>query len=418
MESNQFYLGIRITGSEKTYFFSCPNDNFALGDLVIVATSVGIEAGNVTALPRSIEEYHSELELKPILRKADARDIAEHEQNLEDAKRALAIAAKEIAKLGLDMNLINAFYSHDGSKVTITYTSSEKRVNFRALLPVLVPQLGARLELRQIANVERARKVGGLGICGLPLCCSTFLSETPGVGIRQVKNQMLPINNTKQSGPCGNWICCLAYENEQYTDQKKDFPSLGTVVQFDEGPYTVHSYNILSRTVQLVNATHSDYKTYSLEDVEAMIKGTYVRPIEIVKKDNASELPSFGIEEPVHNEQKTQQNDNRNPQNGNNQRKKHRWGRDRDNRNNDRQDNRPNNKQHNQGNQQQGDRNSQQRNQNNNQRRDNRDQRNQNNQPRPDQQGGNKNEGRRHNHHHHGHRHGRGNGNNGNGGNA
>ena len=410
MESNQFFLGIRIAGSDKTYFFSCPNDSFAMGDLVIVTTSVGIEAGVVTALPKSIAEYHSDLALKPILRKADARDIAEHEQNLEDAKRALVIAEREIAKLGLDMNLINAFYSHDGSKVTITFTSSEKRVNFRGLLPVLVPQLGARLELRQIANVERARKVGGLGICGLPLCCSTFLAELPGVGIRQVKNQMLPINNAKQSGPCGNWICCLAYENDQYTEQKKDFPQLGTVVQLDEGPYTVHSYNILSRTVQLVNATHSDYKTYSLEDVEAMMKGTYVRPVEIVKKEAVSELPSFGIESPTKNEQKTQQNDNKNPQNADNQHKKHKWfhGRNRDNRNdnrnNDRQDNRPNGKQRNQENRQQNDR--------------SQNQRNQNNQPRPQQEGGNRNDNRRHNHHHHGHRHGRGGNNNGNGGNA
>ena len=405
MDPHQFYLGIKITGSDKTYFFSCPNEDFAIGDLVIVATSVGIEAGIVSVAPKSIETYDSPLELKPILRKADARDKAEHEQNLEDAKRALVIAEREIAKLGLDMNLINAFYSHDGSKVTITFTSSEKRVNFRGLLPVLVPQLGARLELRQIANVDRARKIGGLGICGLPLCCSTFLNESESVGIRHVKNQMLPINNTKQSGPCGNWMCCLAYENDLYTEEKKKFPQIGTAIELDEGPYTVHSYNILSKTVQLVNAAHSDYKTFSLEDTEALMNGTYVRPVEIVRKDNAADLPSFGIEAPRKEEQKTQQNDNRNPQNEQknfdnreNRHRKHRHGhnRNRDDRGGNQQQNNPQ--------------------QNNNQQR-GKEQRQKHGNPNgnnPQQEG---NENRKHRHHHHrGHR--PNNGNQGSGGNA
>ena len=400
MDTHQYYVGIRLNGSEKSYYFSCPDESLALGDIVIVATSQGIEAGTVAVLPRSIETYNSPLELKPILRKADARDLAEHAQNVEDAKRAIEIAEREIAKLGLDMNVIDAFYTHDGSKVTITYTSSEKRVDFRGLLPVLAPQLGARLELRQIADRDRARTVGGLGICGLPLCCSTFLNHFEGVGIKQAKNQMLALNIPKLSGPCGKLVCCLAYEDDLYTEAKKDFPRIGTVVHLDEGPYTVHSFNILSNTVQLVNALHSDYKTYSLEDVKAMIKGTYVRPVEIVKT-REEELPSFGIQPAFKDEQKTKQNEQKNPQNGDNQHRNHHHGRNK-NRDNRGGDNRPQN-------------NNLQRGQNNNQQRKNNNQnrpQNNNQQERPQNEGG-----RNRNRHRHRHGH-RPNGGNNNGGNA
>lgn len=415
MDPYQFYLGIKITGSDKTYFFSCPNEDFAVGDLVIVATSVGIEAGVVSVAPKSIDTYDSELELKPILRKADARDKAEHEQNLEDAKRALVIAEREIAKLGLDMNLINAFYSHDGSKVTITFTSSEKRVNFRGLLPVLVPQLGARLELRQVANVERARTVGGLGICGLPLCCSTFLPEAESVGIRHVKNQMLPINNTKQSGPCGNWMCCLAYENDLYTEEKKRYPQIGTPIELDEGPYTVHSFNILSKTVQLVNATRSDYKTFSLEDWQALVKGTYVRPVEIVRKENVEDLPSFGLEAKQKQEEKTKQSDRQNPQNSDknsqnngNKHHKHHHGHNRGFENRDPQRQEKDTRQNNGQQQRNKDQKRGHNNPKNNQ--------NQQQQQRP-QRDGNDNAHRHHHHHRRGNKPNQGN-NSGNGGNA
>ena len=274
MDTHQFYVGIKLNGSEKSYYFSCADDGFALGDLVIVATSQGVEAGVVAVLPRSIETYNSPLELKPILRKADARDKAEHEQNIEDAKRAIEIAEREIAKLKLDMNIVDAFYTHDGNKVTIVYTSSEKRVDFRALLPVLAPQLGARLELRQIADRDKARTVGGLGICGLPLCCSTFLNHFEGVGIKQAKNQMLALNIPKLSGPCGKLVCCLAYEDDTYTIEKKDFPQIGTVIHTPDGDYTVDPMNIISRTVRIVNGERSDYQTYPLEDIKAMMAGT------------------------------------------------------------------------------------------------------------------------------------------------
>ena len=331
-ETSGYYLGIKFQGSEKSYYFSCPSNDFALGDLVIVMTAAGIEAGIVSALPVSLAKYTSTLELKPILRKADERDIRDYKRNLEDAKRAMAITRKEVAALSLSMDLIDAYYTIDGSKITITYTSSEKRVDFRELLKVLAPQLGCRIELRQIASRDKAKMIGGLGICGLPLCCSTFLTQFEGISIQRAKNQMLTLNIPKLSGPCGKLICCLTYEDEAYTAAKKEFPRIGETIKLEEGVYAVDSYNILSKTIRVANSTRSDYKTYSLEDYRAIQNGTYVRRVEIVKAEEA-ELASFNIKparehnenprKPEQKNQKQQRNDGKNrpnaqnnPQNG------------------------------------------------------------------------------------------------------
>ena len=331
-ETSGYYLGIKFQGSEKSYYFSCPSNDFALGDLVIVMTAAGIEAGIVSALPVSLAKYTSTLELKPILRKADERDIRDYKRNLEDAKRAMAITRKEVAALSLSMDLIDAYYTIDGSKITITYTSSEKRVDFRELLKVLAPQLGCRIELRQIASRDKAKMIGGLGICGLPLCCSTFLTQFEGISIQRAKNQMLTLNIPKLSGPCGKLICCLTYEDEAYTAEKKEFPRICETIKLEEGVYAVDSYNILSKTIRVANSTRSDYKTYSLEDYRAIQNGTYVRRVEIVKAEEA-ELPSFNIKparehnenprKPEQKNQKQQRNDGKNrpnaqnnPQNG------------------------------------------------------------------------------------------------------
>ena len=384
-----YYLGIRFLGSEKSYYFSCPNNDFALGDLVVVMTSAGVEAGKVSSLPVPLSAYKSNLELKPILRKADERDIRDFNQNIEDAKRALAITRREIESLNLAMDLIDAYYSLDGSRITITYTSTEKRVDFRELLKVLASQLGCRIELRQIASRDKAKLVGGIGICGLPLCCTTFLNQFEGISIQRAKNQMLTLNIPKLSGHCGKLICCLTFEDDAYTEAKKEFPRLGTVINLDEGAYTVDAFNVLSRTVRLVNATHSDYKTFPLADVQDMLKGTYKPKVELLKSDDV--LPSFGLEKTPQKLDKENNNPAKNQKNDRNQ-----------NQNQRQRDDRRRGHNH-QG--QKGDRNPQpQRNQNQNSRPQQHD--------RPQENGQNQNRNRNR---HHYHRHGRGGNNGGNG---
>ncbi len=292
IQKDPYFVGIKFKNSEKSYYFSTNMDDLKCGDLVVVETPNGYEMATVSTSLMSQELYHSTLELKPILRKPTKTDLEDYAFNLEQDRKALEITQKEAEKLGLPMNLLDADYNLDGSRITITYTSTEYRVDFRELLKILPPILHARIEFHQLSPRERARKIGGIGICGLPLCCSTFLTWAQSVGIALAKNQMLTLNTTKLSGPCGKLICCLAYENDTYDIEKKDFPHPGTIVHLEEGEYHVDSFNIISRTVRLTNAKRDNFKVFSLEDVQAIMAGTYKKKEEKVKED---ELPDFNI---------------------------------------------------------------------------------------------------------------------------
>lgn len=292
-ETGLYFVGIRFPTSEKSYYFSTDITDLKIGDLVVVDTPSGSEIATVSTPVMDQKDYHNGLKLKPISRKADDVDLTNHEINLRNAKKALEIAQREIDRLGLAMNLVSAYYNLDGSRVTINYTSTEKRVDFRELLRVLAPQLGARLELFQMAARDKAKYIGGIGICGLPLCCSTFLTQFDGISIHMAKNQMLAINTAKLSGHCGKYLCCLAFEDEYYTQEKHNFPAFGTVVHTPDGDYTVDGMNIISQTVRMVNQGHTDYKTYPLTDVKAMMNGTYRKKEE--SESIRDELPSFDI---------------------------------------------------------------------------------------------------------------------------
>ncbi len=287
-----YFVGIKFKNSEKSYFFSTDIADLKCGDLVVVETPSGYEmaALSTNLMPREL--YNSDLELKPILRKPTKQDMEDYTYNIEQDRKALEITQREADKLGLPMNLLDADYSLDGSRITITYTSTEHRVDFRELLKILPSILHARIEFHQLSPRERARTIGGIGICGLPLCCSTFLVWAQTIGIALAKNQMLSLNTQKLSGPCGKLFCCLAYENDTYDIEKKDFPRPGTIVRLDEGEYHVDSFNIISRTVRLANAKRDNFKSFSLEDVKAMMNGTYKKKEEKPKEET---LPDFDI---------------------------------------------------------------------------------------------------------------------------
>ena len=150
------------------------------------------------------------------------------------------------------MNLISCEYTLDKSKVLFSYLADD-RVDFRELLKVLASKLHTRIELRQIGSRDKAKMIGGLGICGLPLCCSTFLNEFDGISINRAKNQMLAINIPKLSGQCGKLICCLKYEDDAYTEERKRFPDLGSKVFIDKVEFTVTNINIISNVVKVEN---------------------------------------------------------------------------------------------------------------------------------------------------------------------
>lgn len=257
------FVGIKFLNTPRAYFFGVKDIELAINDKVVVETVRGIELGTVAIEPISIERYSNGLALKPILRKANDTDIKLSEINEKDAVAALEICQIEVKKLNLDMNLISCEYTLDKSKVLFSYLADD-RVDFRELLKVLASKLHTRIELRQIGSRDKAKMIGGLGVCGLPLCCSTFLNEFDGISINRAKNQMLAINIPKLSGQCGKLICCLKFEDDAYSEERKKFPDIGFRFFMDKVEYTVTSINILSKTVKIEN--EEDIKFISLDD--------------------------------------------------------------------------------------------------------------------------------------------------------
>ena len=246
------FVGVKFSNTPRAYFFGVENNEYKLDDKVVVETVRGIELGTIAIEPLSIDKYSNGLLLKPVLRKATDTDIKLADINIKDAQFALDICAAEVKKLNLDMNLISCEYTLDKSKVLFSYLADD-RVDFRELLKVLASKLHTRIELRQIGSRDKAKMIGGLGSCGLPLCCSTFLNEFDGISINRAKNQMLAINIPKLSGQCGKLICCLKYEDDCYTEERKKYPELGSRFFIDKVEYTVTSVNILSSVIKIEN---------------------------------------------------------------------------------------------------------------------------------------------------------------------
>lgn len=246
----RYFISITYNEGGKAYSFGTTDNSLAIGDYVLVESSQGVAIAKVVSAPQSFEKYSSKLELKEIIRRASAQELHQHQLNLEDGALALAFCQKQIEKLDLKMNLLSAEYTFDRSKVNITY-AAEERVDFRELVKVLGSHLKTRVELRQIGSRDRAKLVGGLGACGFPLCCNTFLNEFDGISINRAKNQMLTLNIPKLSGHCGKLLCCLKFEDDYYTESKKDFPNIGAKFSKNKVVHRVTSFNMINRTVRL-----------------------------------------------------------------------------------------------------------------------------------------------------------------------
>lgn len=248
-----YYVAIKMNASAKAYFFSTNINDLKIGEYVVIETVRGLELGKVDTEVLPMEKYKLTLELKPIIRRASEEDIANAKENLTLAQNALEICTREVKNLNLDMRLITCEYTLDRSKVIFSYLA-DNRVDFRELLKVLAAQLHCRIELRQIGTRDKAKIVGGIGICGLPLCCSTFLNEFDGISINRAKNQMLSLNIPKLSGHCGKLICCLKYEDDAYTELKEGYPRLGTRIMYNNEQFKITSMNVLTRQIKLENS--------------------------------------------------------------------------------------------------------------------------------------------------------------------
>ena len=276
------FVGVKFSNTPRAYFFGIDDSlKITLGNKVVVETMRGLELGEIVIEPISIDKYDSQLGLKPVLRIASDIDIKMNEANAKDAAFALEICDNEAKKLNLKMNLISCEYTLDKTKIIFSYLADE-RVDFRDLLKILASRLHTRIELRQIGSRDKAKMIGGIGACGLPLCCSTFLNEFDGISITRAKNQMLAINIPKLSGHCGKLICCLKYEDDAYTELRKDFPELGSTLWIDKKEYTVTSVNVISSVVKIEN--EDEVQFIPLEDLKKQTKFKKDRGVKDEKK--------------------------------------------------------------------------------------------------------------------------------------
>ncbi|MTI96826.1 MAG: stage 0 sporulation family protein [Firmicutes bacterium] len=239
-------VGVRFKDAGKIYYFDPASHQLQQGDDVIVETVRGVEFGQVTAPPGEVPEDEVVQPLKKVVRPATEADREKVEENKERAREAMQTCARKIEKHKLEMKLVDAEYTFDNSKI-IFYFTADGRVDFRELVKDLAATYRTRIELRQIGVRDEAKMLGGLGGCGRPLCCATFLSEFQPVSIKMAKEQNLSLNPTKISGVCGRLMCCLRYESEFYHEARQGLPDLGKTVNTKQGRVKVVEVNVLKR---------------------------------------------------------------------------------------------------------------------------------------------------------------------------
>ena len=248
----RYFAYVCFKDSKKMYSFGCDDDHYQVGDQVVVETIRGQELGTIVKACTPFIVNQNGLETKPLLRKATKEDQEAVKINEEKAKEALVICDKLIHKLGLEMNLIEAEYTLDRSKIIFIYVADE-RVDFRELLKELAAVFKCRIELRQIGPRNKAKIVGGLGSCGMETCCSRFLNDFEVVSINMAKNQLLALNVSKLSGQRGKLMCCLRYEDEQYKELRQGLPKMNAQVEYKGQRYRITSMNVLLRQVKIEN---------------------------------------------------------------------------------------------------------------------------------------------------------------------
>lgn len=245
-------VGVRFRNAGKVYYFDPKDYKIQVGDHVIVETARGIEYGTVTGKVQEVPEGKVVQPLKPVIRVASAEDDAKAKRNREKEKEAMRICKEKIRKHELEMKLIDAEYTFDNNKV-LFYFTADGRIDFRELVKDLAAVFRTRIELRQIGVRDETKILGGIGSCGRPLCCSTFLSEFAPVSIRMAKEQNLSLNPTKISGVCGRLMCCLKNEEETYEYLNSKLPGIGDTVTTVTGlKGEVSSVNVLRQKVKIL----------------------------------------------------------------------------------------------------------------------------------------------------------------------
>lgn len=238
-------VGVEFKDQGEKYYFSIkkviPKKNIT----VIVDTEKGIQFGKVVTDILEIDEKLFPKEIKPIIRISTKKDFNIHKKNIKDAKEALIVCKRIVEEDNLKMQVIDASYSFDRSQLLFRFVA-DTRIDFRDLAKELAAIYKTRIELRQIGIRDKAKEVGGLGLCGRKMCCARFLKDFNSVSISMAKNQNLSLNPSKINGVCGRLLCCLKYEDDNYTECKKTLPKIGEIVKTEKGEGKVISLDILN----------------------------------------------------------------------------------------------------------------------------------------------------------------------------
>ena len=262
--------GVRFKTPGKIYYFDPNGIELQNEDFVIVETSMGKEFGIVGIAKKNIDEEMHKEELKKVLKKASKEDIKQNEINKKDQNRALDTVRKKVKEHKLEMNVIEARYLFDRSKI-IFYFVADGRIDFRDLVKDLAAIFKTRIELRQISTRDQVKKMGGLGPCGRELCCCSFLESYGQVSIKMAKEQNLSLNAAKITGNCGRLMCCLRYEQNVYEDKMKKLPHVGAIVKVDEGEGTVDNVEVLREIVRVKlkdEEGQNYFKRYDVKDIK------------------------------------------------------------------------------------------------------------------------------------------------------
>ena len=263
-------IGVRFRNVGKIYYFGPKDYDIHVGSHVIVETARGMEYGHVVLAPREVEDHMVVQPLKDVLRMATQEDEEREEKNREKEKEAFEICLKKIQDHHLGMKLIDAEYTFDNNKV-LFYFTADGRVDFRALVKDLASVFKTRIELRQIGVRDETKILGGIGICGRPLCCHTYLTEFAPVSIKMAKEQNLSLNQTKISGACGRLMCCLKNEQEIYEELNRKLPGIGDMVTTKEGLQgKVHSVSVLRQYVRVLVEVNDEkeMRDYKVEELK------------------------------------------------------------------------------------------------------------------------------------------------------
>ena len=266
-------VGIRFKNNGKVYYFLPEGLELKQGQHVIVKTARGLEYGTTAIANRVVNKHTLVLPLRSVVRVATRSDDQQHEANVDSEKEAFKICQEKIAEHKLEMKLVDVEYTFDNNKL-LFYFTADGRIDFRELVKDLAGIFKTRIELRQIGIRDETKLVGGLGVCGRPFCCKSFLSEFAQVSIKMAKEQNLSLNSTKISGACGKLMCCLRYEHETYEEAIKRTPKLDSRVATPDGDGVVIETNPLAGLVRVRLDKEADKapKIFNVSDVKKIQK--------------------------------------------------------------------------------------------------------------------------------------------------